>query len=92
MNENQKDTIRRPLDEIVVSCLVVFTFWFEYRKIKAAINFVRFAGHNISVWEGSGLMNRVFIILGDEKAIELFKAIRFVPEHKYFDYLPQNLW
>ena len=74
-----------------MSGLTVFTYWFEYRKVKAAINFVKLAGHDISVWEGSGLMNRVFIILGNEEAIELFRAIRFVSERKYFNYLSQKL-
>lgn len=70
--------------------LEIFTPWFKYRKIRAAISFVRFAGHDINMWEGCGLANRMFIIRGDKKAIELFEAIRPVPERKYFDYFPQK--
>ena len=73
-----------------MSTLEVFTHWSEYIKVRGAINFVKFAGHELSVWEGSGLINRLFIIRGEEKAIELFKAIRFIPERKYYNYFHQN--
>jgi hypothetical protein len=51
-----------------MSHLEILTHWFEHRKVKSAINFVRFAGQNIRVWEGSGLINRVFILGGNEKS------------------------